>query len=266
MKVFSQLLKTSIIEYSIYRVNFLLWRFRTILNFLIVFFLWKSVYSNNNLLLGYTPSKIQTYIFVSAFITSIVMSTRVENLAGEIINGDIIGYIIRPYSILKIYIVKDIVDKLLNTFLSLIEIITLYILLKPNIVLSCDIFTMIVFLYFVLIGIIISFCINSLLSFIGFWSNEVWAPKFIFHIIITFVSGSYFPLNMLPTILYNFLLLTPFPYLFFIPSLVLLNGANTMFLNTPQVFFIPLIWVLFLTYLCKSIWSIGMKNYSFYGR
>ena len=109
----------------------------------------------------------------------------------------------------------------------------------------------------------ISFFINLSLSFIGFWSVEVWAPRFIFYIIVFFFSGSYFPLDILPRPIYLLLMLTPFPYLYYLPTKIYLGMPTDLFILFAAI---SLIW-LFVSYkLTLKIWHTGIKSFSFYGR
>lgn len=266
MNIFVQLFKTTIFEYSVYRVNFLLWRFRVVLNFLIIFSLWKGVSIGNNLLFGYSSNEIQTYIFVSFFLTSVVMSTRLPELAGEIINGTIISRLVQPLCVFYNYLVRDLADKTINILCAFVELIILYMLFKPDITLRPNITTVFFFIIYLSMGIALSFSINVLISCIGFLSNDVWAPRFIYFILITFLSGSYFPLDIVPSPLYNLLLLTPFPYLFFIPSKIIIQGFGLTVAQTPLISIIPVFWVVLLIYAVRFFWGLGMRSYSFFGK
>ena len=112
-------------------------------------------------------------------------------------------------------------------------------------------------------GIVIHFFLSFMLSLLAFWTTEVWAPRFIFWTLITMLAGAYFPLDILPKPIYYLLLLTPFPYLTFLPAKIYLTGL-TVELFIP--FTLGGVWMVIL-YLCaKKIWRKGLREFSFYGR
>jgi ABC-2 type transport system permease protein len=233
---------------------------------MIVFFLWKSVYTDRSILFGYTNAHMQTYVFLSTLLVSVVLSTRLPELASEIINGDIISKIIKPFPIMVAYAVRDAADKSVNVFFALIEGATLLFLFRPPFYIQTDILSIVLSVMFLVLGICLSFYINTLLSYIGFWSNDVWAPRFIYFILITFLAGSYFPLDVLPAPIYIVLLLTPFPYLFYLPAKILIQGFGSVNSYIFVLLIVSAFWLFFLKYISRLAWSNAMKSYSFFGR
>jgi len=67
-----------------------------------------------------------------------------------------------------------------------------------------------------------------------------------------------FPLDMLPDFWQKIILLTPFPYLLYVPLKVYL-GQNYSLI--PQ-----LAWVMILAFLAQLIWKKGIKSYEAEGR
>lgn len=255
--------KTTINEYFVYRLSFLLWRFRMLLNLFIIYFFWNSIFEKKTLIFGYTESQMLTYILVSSVISSFVLGTRTIDIANQIISGDIINLILKPFSFFKYYLTRDTADKILNMSLAFVEIVFIIFVFRPDIFIQKNILIYFIFFLFVVSGTLISFFISLSLSFIGFWTTEVWSPRFIYFILIFFLSGTYFPLDILPKPVYYILLSTPFPYLYFLPSRIYLSGIGN-YLIFP--FFVSMIWV-YVTYLiARSLWKKGLKSYSFFGR
>lgn len=260
MRSYLQIITTTIREYAAYRFNFVLWRFRMLLNTALIFFLWFSIYEGRSLFGSVNKAEMLSYILFSSFISAFVMGTRTPEIASDINNGSIINMLLRPISFFGFYFAKDLGDKLVNVFFSFIEIVFLAYafqapLLNPNLSL--------LFIYFLACGVIISFYINMLLSFIGFWTTEVWAPRFLFTMLVFFVSGTYFPLNLLPTTIYQLLLLTPFPYLYFMPTHLLIHKPGNYLLM--QIIG-ALVWAIALHVIAHAVWKVGNKNFSFWGR
>lgn len=260
MKKYLTIIKTTFKEYATYRLNFLLWRLRTFFNLLIIISIWEASLPQNN---SYPNLILKKNYFLSYFVYAITISylilgTRTSDIAGEINSGTIINLLLKPVSFFKYYFFKDIADKTINLFFAIMEAMVVINFLKINLIFPKNIFLGALFL---VNGIFISFFINLLLSFIGFWSREVWAPRFLFVVIVSFFSGSFFPLDILPSVIYQSLLLTPFPYLYYLPTKILLGEKINLMIAFSSFF-----WVFAFYYLTKKVFIKGLKNFSYWGR
>lgn len=224
-------------------------------------FLWLAVYSSQKQFGGYSKSEIMSYILFLGAIMALSASTRTTQLAGDINDGSIMNTLLKPISIFGVYATNDAVDKLLNTIFSVLEIMLVARLLHITLVIPIiNIF----FVYFLVCGILMLFFVNLLLSFVAFWTTEIWAPRFIFFMIIFFVSGTYFPLDLLPTAVYRALLYTPIPYFFFLPAHILVKGVQTDLLSTQLV--VATAWTVALYWIAKHVWRRGIAEFSFWGK
>jgi len=263
MKKYLVIAYLSLLQMFTYRLSFILWRFRNIFNLVFIYYLWTSIFTNKNSLFSYSQEKLMTYILVMTLVSSLVLSTRTAEICADIISGNLINYLLKPISFFKLVLSKEFTDKLLNFTFSVIEIFLLVIILKPHFFIQAN--SQVYFFAFLsfLIGSFIAFLISLNISLIAFWSSEIWAPRWIYSILIWFLAGSFFPLDILPDLLYKILLLTPFPYLFFIPTKIYLDGFS---LNIFPPIVISLVWCYILFIVTKKVWKNGIKNYNAYGR
>src|SRR3989344_3991609 len=118
-------------EIFIDRVNFTMWRFRTVLQLLIIYFLWSSIMPNNGNLFGYNKEQMLTYIICTQLIMAIVFSTRTGEIAENIINGDLSIFLLKPIKYFKYWFFRDIGDKLMNISFSIVELSLIFLILKP---------------------------------------------------------------------------------------------------------------------------------------
>lgn len=253
----------AILQLFTYRLSFILWRARNIFNLVFIYFLWTSVFVNRTAIFSYTQEKLVSYILLITFLSSLILSTRTIDVGVDILSGDVMNHLLKPFSFFKFVISRDVADKLVNVLFSIGEIFILLFILNPHVFIQKDPISYLLFFLSLSIGGIIAFFISLNLSFLAFWSSEIWAPRYIYSILLWFLAGSFFPLDILPKTLYFILLFTPFPYLIFLPSKIFLNGFS------PTIF-IPLIlsiaWCFILYFLTKKIWEKGIRNYSAYGR
>ncbi|KXK11803.1 MAG: hypothetical protein UZ22_OP11002000249 [Microgenomates bacterium OLB23] len=240
MALYLHIFLVTISEYFAYRMNFILWRARAFFSLIIRYYLWLALYEGSQSIFGYSEAQMMTYVLLSTVISSFVLATRTPDLAGQILNGDVINFLLKPFSFFGYFLTRDFTDKLLNVVFSILEVYILFALLKPQIIVSTDPFMWTALIIFTFLGCLIAFNINMLISFIAFWSPEVWAPRFIFFILVMFFSGGFFPLDILPTGVYKALLLTPFPYFYFVPSKLYLGytGSELIFYSMATVFWV----------------------------
>lgn len=259
MNIYLTIISTTIKEYSAYRLSFLLWRIRIVFSVLVSFFLWNAVFDKQTSFANYQRDMMLTYILVVNFVNSVVLGTKTAEIASDINDGTIINRLLKPISFIKFYIFRDLGDKFLNFVFAIFEFVIIVNFFNITIIPTVNIPLALVFFT---IGVIIAFFINLSLSLIGFWTTEVWAPRFVFLTLVFFLAGSYFPLDLLPKTIYQILILTPFPYLVYFPTQILLGKE----IAWQQPLIISCIWII-ITYLTVQImWQRGNKSFSFWGR
>ena len=266
MNKYLSILVISIQQEFAYKLSFLMWRLRNVMQVLVFFFLWDAAFSNNNDLFGYSKDKILTYAFFLILLRAIVFSSRSVDISGHIGSGEIMNFLIKPISFIRYWMTRDIASKVLNIGFSIVEISILIYFLKPNIFLQDNMFYVFMFLISLIIATFLFFNILLMTNFIPFWVPEVtWGGQFlVIGIIVEFFSGASLPLDILPEQVLNILKITPFPYLIFIPIKIYLG-----LLSQAEVFnsiLIGLIWSFILWILMKKSFAKGLYIYEANGK
>lgn len=264
MKKYVRIAKAVMQEMLIYRINFFLWRARQIMQVLIIYYLWLAILPPNKTFAGYDQSLMLTYVFATTVIGMIVYSSRSSSIGNDINSGDLSNRLLKPMNYLFTWFVTDLGDKVMNVFLSVIELIILYLLLKPPLFIQTDPQIIFFSVLVVLIAISMYFFFNVLLGFVAFWSPEVWAPRFIFTILLTFFAGGLFPLDLLPNSLYQFFMYLPFPYLLYFPVKIYLGTLSYM--QILQGITVSILWSFILFFATQLIWQKGLRTYTAQGR
>jgi ABC-2 type transport system permease protein len=255
--------KTVFAQYLVYRLSFILWRVRVITTLFLTFFLWSAAYQNKLQVFHYSRAQINTYILLVYLIGMIAYSSRLGDLASQIRNGAIINKLLKPFPFLRFSFVSELVDKVLNLCFGILEILLLLWFFKPEIFWQTDLVALVFSVLAVVLGAIISFFILFSLSLIAFWSTEIWAPRFIFFVLISVASGTYFPLDILPQFFYRLLLLSPFPYFTYLPTKIYLEGIS---LEHMLLLGLAFLWVIISYFFARFLWRKGMREFSFFGR
>src|SRR5579859_1305440 len=123
-----------------YRLNFIVWRIRVVINLLIIYFLWMAILPSGKQLFGYSQSMILTYILGTSLLNAIILASRSGEVGDEINNGDLSNFLLRPINYFYYWFAKDLGDKAMNLIFSVIELSILFFLLKPPLFLQHNLF------------------------------------------------------------------------------------------------------------------------------
>jgi len=264
VKKYYQLAKLTLEEYLVYRLNFILWRFRSFIFFLTLFFFWLAVYGQKTEALGYQKAQMIAYIVIVAFLRGVVLATRTADLAGQIRSGELTRVVILPVKMVKFLFTRDMVDKGLNLGFVFLEIGLILLIFKFPFYFPAHFQTYFYFAIAIFLAIFLYFFYSFFLSVTSFWTEELWATRWLFGVIIlNFFAGSIFPVDILPNWLLKIIYLTPFPYMVFFPVKIWLEQlAPTAILKAIIVSFG---WLFFFFWLSRFLWKKGIKNYGAYG-
>jgi ABC-2 type transport system permease protein len=237
------------------------------MNILVTFFLWSTVFSDpSRSLFGYDRAKILTYVFGVMILRALVLSARAVDVSREISNGDILNLLVRPINYFKYWFTRDIASKALNLGFAAVEFAILYLILRPAFYFQTNIGFLFGFSLMVFLAVFIFFCLLFIVNMIPFWApNMGWGAQFlIIVVIVEFLSGAIFPIDILPGAVQNFLYATPFPYLVFVPIQVYLGKVSTAFIVKGVL--ISLFWSVALWIAMNNLWKKGLKAYEGVGK
>ena len=267
MRKYLAIFKISFAQEFAYRLNFIMWRVRNVMQIFLIFFLWSSVFSDpTRVVFGYDKGRILTYVFGILIIKAIVLSARTVEVAGEISSGDLTNFLLKPVSYFKYWFTRDLSSKALNLSFAAVETTILYFILKPPFFIQTDIAQISAFVLSLALAVILFFGLLFLSNLITFWMPEQgWSAQFLVIVIITdFLSGGVFPLDILPLALQRILYGLPFPYLLFFPLQVYLGKISGSAMWGGIL--IAMAWALVLMAGMNFVWNKGIRKYEAVGR
>jgi ABC-2 type transport system permease protein len=267
MRKYWQIFKLSLQDYFVYRTNFVLWRLRSFIFFLTLIFFWQAVFSGRESLFGYGQNQMIAYVLGIAFLKALVLGSRsFDELPGMIKDGQLTKFMLKPVSISKYLFSRDLLAKLLDVSFSLVEIFLVVRLLNLDFYFPQNVSTYFIFALISVLSVVLYYFIGIFVSSFAFWFEEVWATRWLFGIIfLEFLSGVYFPIDVLPKGLVRIINLTPFPYLVYYPLKVWNETSGILEKSPLQIVLIMTFWVVVIYVFSGIIWKKGLKQYSAYG-
>lgn len=264
MRKYFRLFYITLQEYIIYRLSFVMWRVRSLVSFLALLFFWSAVYLDRSSFAGYQKSQMFTYIIGVAFLKGLIFATRSNALASWIRDGGLNIVLVRPLSVFKVLLSRDLADKLINVGFVLLEIFLIVKIFRLTLFAPSMYSAVVCSIFFVTLAFFLNFFISVVISLTAFWTDDIWAVRFLFGVVfLEFFSGAFFPIDVLPIGLKNALSWTPFPYLVYFPIKVWLGQVNG--LEIAKVIAVCVGWTLFFVWLAKTLWNKGYKEYGAYG-
>ena len=266
MSKYLAVFKISFAQEFVYRLNFIMWRVRNVLQIFLIFFLWDSIFADpGRVVFGYDRAKILTYVFGLLIVRSIVLSTRTIDVPGDISNGDLTNYLLKPVNYFKYWFTRDLSSKALNLIFAALEAMLIYFLLRPPFFFQQNPAILLLFFLAVFLAVVLYFLMIFIFSTFPFWYPEqAWGSIFLLFIFTEFLAGGAFPLDILPPLAQKVIYSTPFPYLLFMPLQIYLGKIS--FLVGVKAVLIASLWVGILALILKLLWSFGLKAYRAEGR
>jgi len=264
VKKYLQIIKITFQEYFEYRLNFILWRFRNLISLFVLLSFWLALFGEKTDFLDYSKSQILTYVLGISLLKSIVIASRSIDLGGQIKSGYLTKLLIQPINLFKFWFSRDLADKLMNIFFMIFEIFLVIKIFNLNLLFPKDPATYFVFFILVFLATGLYFYLSFLLSFLAFWTDEIWATRFLFgFIFLEFFSGSLFPIDILPGVLKKIAFCSPFPYLIYYPLKFWLGQIS--FKSVFWVILMEIFWLILFKKLALYFWEKGSKDYGAYG-
>ena len=243
----------------------LAWRIRSVLRVLVVYVLWSSLLFDYGSVSHYSRATLLSYVLLTMIVQAVVFSSRTIDISNDISSGDLTNILLKPINYFKYYLAQDLGNKAMNLVFSLAEFSLFIYFFKPPLFLQSGLVLLGMFILLLIFAVFMYYFINIILGFLAFYNPEnVWAPRFLFIMIVDFLAGSLFPLDILPPTIFKLLMLTPFPYLLYFPTAVYLGkftGLSLVFYS-----FIGVIWLFALSRLATVLWRRGLKAYEAWGR
>lgn len=256
--------KLSMQQSLAYRAGFLI---NLALPFLLLFgqfFLWKSLFNENDsdYLVGFSRSQLYCYLLLVFFLNNLMTWKSENTTSRKIIEGSIVTDCVRPVSFLLQNMANMFGSILLQTVVNFILVFGLFFMLQSVIFIG-EFITTILFFVSLLLGLMLRMLFIHTFSLLCFYTTSHLGLAWTRVAITDFFSGAIIPLTMFPIGLKFVSYCTPFPYFVHAPISIYLTLDP--FLPIWGLFLVPLVWIIFFIVLQKALWRRMQKNMTIAG-
>ena len=264
LKKYMPFFKANLMSMFIYRGTIWLWVMVDIFQFVMMIFLWKSVYAYNDTIQGFSFNDMILYfLLVNLFFLFTQVNTLFQ-MSEEIKEGR-----------MSLYLVKPISYRIRIAFENFGQVIGGFILIAPIVIITGTILTLIYQMTWTIsvsqIILALSFLPFLFLlmhefyflfgTFVIYTANEFGLVIFL-NVIIQSTSGQLIPLAFYPTWLLNILNYLPFKYITY-PPLIMLNKLSIH--DAMHGLVLLLIWVIAFKILNHFIFKASLKKMVVFG-
>lgn len=253
------LLKNQISLITAYRFE-LSWRWLSILFEIVVYFtLWSLTAQGNQTDL----KKLLIYYVLFFGILHNLQSSRVAAWMGDdISSGNLNQYLTKPINFPLVTVIKTITTLIVRVIVPII-ILLIGSLFFGSYLAPAGLTNFVLFVVFTLLGLILWNLLMVIIGSLAFWLTEIRSLVTVVDLIFTFLKGAYIPAYLYPERIKALLSYTPFSYLTSFPTDIYQGFISGEKLFTGLA--IIVIWIVFLSLLCRFIYGRGVRRYEAFG-
>lgn len=246
-----------------YRIDVIAWSLAGASIPLVSLALWYNVSLHNPT--GPSPQATLTYFLLVIFIKLITDAWHGFFTAWEILNGDIVKYLVRPFPMIWNDIINNTVEKCIKLLIPL-PLFIFFLFIFPH-ALSPQIYIPSHWLLFIpslLFALILSFTLETCFGFLAFWLEEAQQIRSFKNIFELVASGVLVPFVMMPPAVHAALSFLPFRYIVSVPAEILLG--QTSFNQSLQLLSYQTAWIFLTIMIAYALWQKGLQHYAVPGQ
>ena len=256
MSAYVEFAKKAFQNNLVYRIDYILGVINTVISIFVYIAIWKAIYSNNVDFGGITFNMVATN-FILGLAISNAFSLDDFMVADKVRNGSITSDLLKPINFswyILSYNIGNIGFKVLMQFVPALILSILFIGLMP----PHSIAALFVFLLSITLGFFILYNISFIVSISSFWFYNIWSISTLKNVIISIFSGTLMPIWFMPQGLVNFIKMTPFDSIYFIPISIYLGriDMNDILLSIAK----QIMWIAVLFIIGQIVWKAAVKK------
>ena len=248
-------------EWAAYRSHSLVSLFVGPAFFLVQYFIWSAVFTNEQTVNGFTFTQIITYYGIVTLINYCIMDFADWNLQMLIQTGRFITFMLRPLSHRYFALSQKVGHRILGFTIEFIPVYLIFYFLFDIPLIPANIFWALVSLT---LGFLMMFLIDYCVGMTGFWLVKTGGIRSMFLLGRDVFTGVLIPLTFFPDVIQKILLYLPFQYISYVPVRVFLGSYELagIKMGIPQIVALQAAAVLVMWAFSEAIWRLGIRRFT----
>ena len=260
MRVYLEIIKNMFKSNFMYRFNFIVSIFTSIIVFFIQYNIWRAIYSDASIIASSVGNinlnEMVTYLVISTCISIIINTNILGSIGGSIQSGQIAMELVKPLNY-NYYLFFNSLGDCLFRFLfqmlpSLAILLLFFNIALPTLTNLCFFLVALIFSYF------INYLLRYLLGSLAYWYMSVWHFDLLIAEIISIFAGAYIPIWFFPKALLHLSEVLPFQLIYYFPLSVYLGKYQLQ--DILYYFMLQMVWIVVLFVLSSLLYKRGMKK------
>lgn len=248
----------------VYRWNLLIRASFSLMSLAVAAIMWLAAFHGQTHIGGYNAAQTITY-FISILFFNFAVSASNEDylIATDIRMGTINQFLLKPINYLGYRIITFYATRLISVFAVIIPLCVGVFLLSDYLYFSPDPWRWGLVLVAGAMAAMIQFFIAYCFGLMAFWFLEIHGLVIFSLAVETFLSGQFFPLDLLPEPLFRISQYLPFYYQLYFP--VAIFSGRIEFAAALHGLVIQALWVIALYAVSQLIWNKGIREHTAVG-
>jgi ABC-2 type transport system permease protein len=204
-----------------------------------------------------TPAEFARYFICVFLIRQLTIVWVVWEFEREVVEGRLSPKLLQPIDPVWHHVAAHVAERFARLPFTIL-LILLFFVLYPQAAWLPSWQSLLLASLSITLAFILRFLIQYTFALCAFWTERATALEQFWFLFYLFLSGMVAPLDVFPESIRNILFWTPFPYLIYFPSSVLIGVPVALV----QGFAVTLLWIVGLWILNRWLWRAGLKHYS----
>jgi len=263
LRIYQRMWQVNWAEQWQYRANLVMYLLYWIVQPIVYIAVWTSIANAQGSVKGLTANDFIVYYLTMLVVDQVTSETVFYNFGWKIQEGTLSAELIRPvHPILTNALVNTLAFKALTTLVLIPIWITLSLLFKPTFD-SVSLTNLLLTIPALIIGFIVNFLITSAITCIAFWTQRVWSLYRLYGIPVALFSGQFVPLKLMPKVIEDIAVYSPFPLFRYFPTQLILGKLTPD--EIVRGYVVGFVWIVIAYLLLRFIWKRGLKQFSAVG-
>jgi ABC-2 type transport system permease protein len=264
IKKYLPFFRASIMQMFIYRGTIWLWLLVDVFQFVMMIFLWKSVFQYNDTISGFTFNQMLVYFLATNLFFIFTDLDTVWAMSEEIKEGRISLYMVKPISY-KIRLVFEVAGRALGVLILLLPVVFLtglVITFVFDIVWTVSMIGVVLSILYIPLMLLLMFEFAFFFGTLVIYTNNEFGLVIFMSVFIRIVSGQLIPIALYPTFLQNIVAWMPFRFISY-PPLIIIGKISTSEAFTGLG--VLLLWVILFKIINHFVYRFSVKKMVVFG-